>query len=269
MESDAQNRRKVGRCRLCLNQAELQDSHFIPQAAYRLVRGEGKNPHPLHLQEGKVVQTSAQSRAHLLCRLCEQRLHQNGENTFFRYCYRRPGEFRLLEALRCTVPLIETDRIAIHAVPISEAATIEQIGFMGASVFWKAAAHSWQNQGHRTSPISLGTRYQEEFRRFLLSQSPFPDAASMIVELSSEKNRLISVVGTPASSKFPTHFVHWLDICGIRFDLVVGRRMPVGLKNLSVFRAGTKCVLVAKQQESVMASDYRDLLQVLADSAER
>lgn len=267
MGSDTHTRRTSGQCRLCLTVAELQDSHFIPQAAYKLVRGAGKNPHPLHVQKDKVVQTSAQLRGHLLCHECEQRLHRNGEDAFFKYCYRGPGNFRLLDVLRQQAPLIENERTAIYAVPISEASAIEQIGFMGTSLFWKAAAHLWRDQRGMTPSISLGTQYQEELRQFLLGQCSFPNAASVIVEVSDENNRLIAVVGTPASSKFPTHYLHWLDICGIRFNLLIGPRTPSSLKGLSVFRPVTKYVLLAKKQEAAMTSDYHDLLQALADSA--
>lgn len=56
----------MGKCRLCLNDAELRDSHFIPQAAYKRVRGQGANPHPVVVHGRKVIQTAAQTRAHLL-----------------------------------------------------------------------------------------------------------------------------------------------------------------------------------------------------------
>jgi hypothetical protein len=56
----------VGECRLCRKRSELRDSHFIPQAAYKRVRGEGKNPHPLVVQTDKAFQTADQIRAHLL-----------------------------------------------------------------------------------------------------------------------------------------------------------------------------------------------------------
>ena len=68
----------------------------------------------------------------------------------------------------------------------------------------------------------------------------------MIVEVSDENNRLIAVTGTPATSKWPTHYLHWIDICGIRFNLLVGARMPRHMMELSVFRSGQKCVLIAK-----------------------
>ena len=79
----------------------------------------------------------------------------------------------------------------------------------------------------------------------------------MIVEVSDQSNRLIATVGTPISSKWPTHYLHWIDICGVRFNPFIGARMPVWLKEPCAFRPGQKRLLVAKQQERTMANDYR------------
>ena len=254
----------LGQCRLCLNEAQLQDSHFIPKAAYKLVRGEGKNPNPIVVQDGKAVQTSAQTRAHVLCYDCEQRLSKHGEHTFFRNCYQGPRKFRLLQVLRGQNPIFEDGQSVAYAIPEAENSVIEQIGHMGLSVLWKSAAHSWKDRGFTIPSISLGSPYQEQVRQFLLKVGPFPEHAAMVVEVSDENNRLIAVVGTPATSKLPTHYLHWIDLCGVRFDLFVGARMPWRIRELCVFKPGRKVVLVAKRQESAMASDYRDFLSVLA-----
>jgi hypothetical protein len=254
----------TGQCRLCLKQGPLRDSHFIPKAAYRLVRGEGGNPNPFVVRPKKAVQTSGQTRAHLLCHECEQRLCKRGEDTFFRNCYRGPGKFRLLTALRRQRPLVEDNEFARYAVPESEVVTVEQIGYMGVSLFWKSSAHSWRDEDGTVQSISLGSPHQENFRQYLLGEKEFPQHAALMVEVSDESNRLIPVFGTPISSKWPTHYLHWIDICGIRFDLIVGSRMPKQLKELSVFRPGQKCVLVAKRQEAMLAKDYHQLLTALS-----
>src|SRR5262245_59722113 len=129
----------TGQCRLCFKDGPLRDSHFIPQASYKLVRGKGRNQHPLVLQSNKALQTSDQTRAHLLCHDCEQRLCKYGEDAFFRNCYRGPGKSRLLDVLRRSRPLLEDDRFAVHAVPETENPAIEQMAYMGVSLFWKSA----------------------------------------------------------------------------------------------------------------------------------
>jgi hypothetical protein len=254
----------LDQCRLCLNQAELQDSHFIPQAAYERVRGEGKNQNPILVHDGTAVQTLAQTRAHLLCSDCEQHLSENGEHTFFLNCYRGLGRFRLLQALKEQKPLREDDRFAAYVVPESENSVIEQIGYMGLSVLWKCAAHAWKDRGSTIPSISFGSPYQEQIRQFLVKAGPFPEHAAMVVEVSDDNNRLIAVIGTPATSKLPTHYLHWIDICGITFNLFVGPRMPQPIRELCVFKTGQKCVLVAKQQEAMLARTYREHLTVLA-----
>jgi hypothetical protein len=261
--------KRVGQCRLCLNQGELQNSHFIPQAAYKLVRGDGKNPNPLVVQADKVVQTSAQTRAHLLCHACEERLSKNGENAFFRNCYRGPGKFKLLQILRSQNPMLEDEKFAVYALSETETPMIEQVGYMGVSILWKSAAHAWKDRNLAIPSISLGSPYQEQFRVFLLKTAPFPNDAALILEVSDEGNRLIAVVGTPATSKWPTHYLHWIDLCGIRFNLVVGARLPRRLKELSLLGPGRKYALLAKRQEAEMVSDYHPLLTALAQRGQR
>ena len=253
-----------GQCRLCGNEAELRDSHFIPQAAYKRVRGQGPNPHPIVIHGRKVIQTAAQTRAHVLCQDCEQLFSTNGENAFFRNCYSGPGQFRLLEILSSQPPLLEDDRFAVHSISEGETAAVEQMGYMGLSVLWKSAAHSWKDRGGTLPSISMGSPYQEQVRNFLLKIGPFPEHGAMILEVSDENNRLIAVTGTPSTSKWPTHYLHCIDICGVRFNLLLGGRMPMHFKELSVFRPGRKCVLIAKRQESMLAQTYRERLEALA-----
>src|ERR1700680_4554463 len=225
----------IGQCRLCLKEGLLQDSHFIPQAAYRLVRGEGKNPHPLVVQTDKAVQTSVQMRAHVFCRDCEQRFHERGEDTFFRYCHRDSEGFKLLATLRKTAPVLESTSAAVYVVCSTDDAIVEQIGYFGVSLFWKSSIHSW-NDGTRPVPsIPLGP-YQERFRRFLLGEEPFPTGAALVIEVSDASNRLIRAFGTPGTMKKGTNHVHWIHVCGIRFNLMVGQRIPRELHQLCAFK---------------------------------
>ena len=255
-----------GQCRLCRYQAELRDSHFIPKAAYRLVRGVGKNPHPFVNDGRKSLQTASQWRANLLCDECEQRFSKKGEDAFFRYCYHGPGKFKLLQVLREQNPMVENERWAAYVVPESENFLIGQIGYMGLSVLWKSAAHTWKNRGGGTIPsISLGSLYQEQLRQYLLDRAPFPTGCAMILEISDENNRLIPLIATPISRKYSTHHLHMIDLCGVQFNLVVGSRMPSSLKNLDVFRQGQKRVLIAKQQEGIFVKTYRDHLKIMVD----
>jgi hypothetical protein len=169
--------------------------------------------------------------------------------------------------LRAHTPLIDNDRFAAYVVSESENSLIEQIGYMGLSMFWKSAAHGWRDGDGTLPSITLGSPYQEQVRQFLLNAGPFPKHGAMVVEASDENNRLLAMIGTPATLKLPNHYLHWIDISGIRFNLLMGARLSPQMKDLCVFRHGQRCVLIAKQQERMLATDYLEHLKTLASRA--
>jgi hypothetical protein len=70
-------------CRLCHNEGvELQRSHLLSAAIYRILRDDGRapNPNPVVITPEGRVQSSKQQRAHLLCRPCEAILAREGED---------------------------------------------------------------------------------------------------------------------------------------------------------------------------------------------
>ena len=159
------------------------------------MRGEGRNPHPLVVQTDMAIQTSAQMRAHVFCRDREQRFHERGEDTFFRYSYRDSERFRLLAMLRKAAPVLESPSAAVYVVSSVDEGTIEQLGYFAVSLFWESSIHSW-NDGTRPAPsIPLGP-YQERLRQFLLDEEPFPNDAALVIEASDKSNRLIRTFGT-------------------------------------------------------------------------
>jgi len=72
---------RIGTCGLCLSEAELQDSHLLPKALFKIIsaaaRAEGAtNPHPVLVTPEIAIQTSAQVTDHFLCADCEDRLNR-------------------------------------------------------------------------------------------------------------------------------------------------------------------------------------------------
>ena len=91
-----------GKCCLCLQQSELQDSHLLPRALYRLIGMGSDRLHPdtVQLTLHSYKKSSEQARRHILCPFCEQRLNENGERWVLHNCYRGRGRFRLRAELR-------------------------------------------------------------------------------------------------------------------------------------------------------------------------
>src|ERR1700730_12243138 len=95
-------------CKLCWQTKELQDSHYLPKGAYKVNRAPAlRNPSPVVLSNDEVLQSSAQLSDYLLCRDCEQRFNENGENWVLGNIPRNYGErFPILDALNAPLPRI-------------------------------------------------------------------------------------------------------------------------------------------------------------------
>ena len=95
-----------GKCKLCLQVRDLQNSHLMPAALYKKSRTQGAaNPNPMQVTERGSIQTSRQMRNYVLCRDCEQLFSKRGEN------YAMAQVF--LDALRAsTASICDRSRVA-------------------------------------------------------------------------------------------------------------------------------------------------------------
>jgi hypothetical protein len=76
-----------GQCKLCLRQnVDLQRSHFLGKALYRLNREAGQ---PIIGTPELIAPTDRQLRAYLLCWDCEQRFGSEGEGVAMRLVQRK------------------------------------------------------------------------------------------------------------------------------------------------------------------------------------
>lgn len=157
----------LGTCALCLNEAELQESHFLSAAVYRILRCDPSrgNPNPWEVTTKGSRQTSRQVKVRLLCWHCEQRLSTNGEHWVFTNGLRRDGSFRLMKALAGHTPVAENPNTKIYrAIEIPEI-NITALTYFALSMFWKGSIHPWNSDG--SCPVSLGM-YKEPVRQYLL-----------------------------------------------------------------------------------------------------
>jgi hypothetical protein len=87
----------IGTCKLCLRDGvELQRSHLLSAAVYRILRDDGvaPNPNPVLITPEGRVQSNQQQWAHLLCRSCEALLSRVGEDWVFRHGMKQDGVSR-------------------------------------------------------------------------------------------------------------------------------------------------------------------------------
>ena len=168
-------------CPMRLQSGSIQKSHLLPKALYKTVRGDGPNPHPLHIAPGNWHQSSFQDWAHLLCFDCAQRLHRGGEEWTLRHLLKKDGTFRLRDKIVAKSQCLTSDSFTAYQVDIDAGVDFDQLAYFTDSVIWKGGAHPWRGYGNQ---ITLGSRYFEEFRRYLVNEGAFPENASFHIDIT-------------------------------------------------------------------------------------
>ena len=215
---------RIGSCALCKNTAELQESHLIAAGFYRLMREKvSDNPNPIVMSGGRSRATSDQVKRGLLCRACEQRFNDNGENYVIANCAQPDGNFRLRDTLVQTSAVIQDEGFAVYDLCHLPGAA-DQLLYFGASVFWRASVERWKDRDRDLTLISLGP-YEEELRRYLLGEAQFPQKAALILHISKEAEMTTAFPCTNRDSRF---FRHKFYVPGLLFIMYVGNQIPGG-----------------------------------------
>lgn len=175
-----------GICALCQNDAELQDSHLIPKAAYKaLCEPDHVIRNPVLVTAEVTLQTSEQVHDHLLCRDCELRFEQNGEDWVLKNGPQRNGRFPLREALMRSLTMTSIPAGAIYKELHDSAFDLERLIYFAGSVFWRASVHHWNSAGDLMRRAPLPTAVEEQLRRFLLHIDGFPKDTSLFLSVSA------------------------------------------------------------------------------------
>jgi len=229
---------RLGRCGLCLQQKELQNSHLLPAALYRQFRDPSawSNPNPVLVTNLRAFTSSQQLSSPFLCADCESRFSVNGENYVVIQCANRDGSFNLRELLQSASPLLEdkTNQIAIYDVHRLLGTKVDQYLYFSTSVFWRASAHRWKIGGERIGQISLGEQYQEQFRLYLLGQAAFPENARIYVHVSSETHIPLTVTTVPTTFRMGRAHRHKFCIPGVLFILFLGSEVSKTFDDLAL-----------------------------------
>jgi len=207
-----------GNCRLCLQQSELQSSHLLPRALYRMI-GMGSDrlhPNTVQLTSQSRKKSSEQARRHILCSRCEQCFNENGERWVLRNCYRGRGRFRLRAELRKRTPLSGAE-IEAYAASKDEAA---RLGYFCLSAIWRASLCDWFCRGEWYDQIDLGP-YRDEIRKCLNGEVTFPNRVGVMVILSALEQPVLAM-SLPSSYRNGSCHCHRFHIPGMTFVASVG-----------------------------------------------
>ena len=136
--------------------------------------------------------------------------------------------FPLLELLsesKPTYPAMTPDTVA-YAPRDSETINRDKLAYFAASVFWRASVHTWKREDGSRVRIQLGSVYEEEFRRFILGDGPFPSRAALTVFACRDRNSQETFF-VPTTARRREYYSHCFVCRGIFFALDVGDRKSV------------------------------------------
>lgn len=253
-----------GTCALCLRTRELRDSHFMPKALYRLIRASNhRNPHPVRATMRGRKQTAFQARTYLLCAECETRFDQNGEDYVMKQCYRGREKFRLHEEVQKLTEVADsTSDFTLYAASQAPKIDIEKLTYFATSVFWRASVRSWIIEGEEYEGISLGRKYAEEIRQYLLGVAPFPENATFGILLSKLRFPALSFL-FPVTVRVDEGWCHRLHIPGITFLLTIGRHSAES-KSLCFLRSPAHPIAISTDGDARVQKDVLKLLGKVA-----
>jgi len=216
-------------CGLCLKEKELRESHLIPKSIYKAIRNSFPD------EEGGILigrtidkhikYTDYQIKNHFLCNECEGILSKYGEVIVSPECHHGKNKFRLLDKLNSETPRHDFEDQIWYIPDDKSAINTKAYLHFGASVFWRASAGNWKD-GIGKYKNALGSRYQEELRKFILGETSFPKNMYLGIYVDSDID-IVPFVSFPEVSKKDGYHHHIFYIPGIKFSLIVGNKTKV------------------------------------------
>lgn len=242
-------------CKLCLKARELQQSHLIPAAVFKSLRSDGEDATSITAK--KIVQTSRQFQAHLLCGDCEDCLNKGGETYVLRLMARQipESEFPLYDLLIDEM-ICDTDgdcRVYdTRAVPGIDTGKLAHFAL---GMLWKTTACDWVGVDGYIRRLSLGP-YEEPIRRFLLGEAPFPKHCFVNVFVWPDKSSVIYGTYIPRRHPKPKSHVYTYYLPGITFAIHVGKGVERTQRELCCYSNERKPIAasfyIAEQNASLL-----------------
>jgi hypothetical protein len=246
-----------GTCRLCLQEAELQESHFFPGAAYKFCRDNENSKNPIILTDGVAAESSLQMTSFLLCAACERRFNVNGER-WVHFNLATSDGFPIQAVIARTSPIVSGPELAAYEGARIEEIDTEKLVYFGLSIFCRAAVHRWRlsQTDKPTAKIPLGP-FEEPIRRFLLGEQGFPEHTVMMVTIWPYADPPAPLgFHTPVSQNKGKFHIHQFYIHGLEFKLAAGKLMPENMKRICTYNSPGKLIFASTKAAKQTVDAY-------------
>lgn len=249
-----------GRCKLCLLDADLQNSHFLPAGIYRILRDDGlTSPHPWVFTKRATFQSSKQMKAWLLCRDCEQRLSRNGEDWVLRNCLKKDGSFPTASMLASKIPDASSPESTtkVYFIANIPEINVSALSYFAASIYWRGSIHPWNDDG--TFPVPLGP-FEEPFRKYLMGVEDFPTDCALLL-IVREGKKLDRATTMPVGQRMGNVHVYNFPMPGFAFSLTVGKNLPDVYRRNCFVRAKGNPLIVSDRVEEWLEKTAQKIRQ--------
>lgn len=245
-----------GTCKLCLSEAELQDSHLLPKAAYRIIQESDGDP-PVITKPTVSMHTNEQMRDYVLCRDCEQRFSRNGEQWVMEHCFRNEAGFKLKELLDSSTPLME-NKLTVYSAAAVPKIDMDRLTYFAASVLWRASIHDWKSGKDKVRRLYLG-KYTEELRHYLLGETTFPKNVVIWLSVIPEQ-KLWCAATPPYGDRMNECWEYRFPFLGIFFTIFLGARIDPVIRHMCSFRSVEQFVFSGEPATEMVIRDYGGLI---------
>jgi hypothetical protein len=232
---------KHGTCKLCLKEADLQDSHYLGHALYRLSRADGQNP--ILLSPNLITQDQKQITDYLLCWDCEQRFSRMGEEYTMRLVDRGDAGFKMMDLVRANPWNRWTAGEYTMYSGASMGIDTDKLAYYALSVIWRGT-HVWPTFKNRaTGGLELGD-HEERIRRYLVGTDPYPPDVIVKVSASCGSDSQDAIDFPRPNPEQTDAAAFTFTTRGIWFDVVVGDPLPAYMYDHCCVRSPAKPIFV-------------------------
>jgi len=212
---------KRGTCELCQKEADLQKSHFLNKALYKLSSDDGEMP--ILMSPDLVIQGQKQIQDRVLCWSCEQQFNRMGEDYLMRMVNRKNG-FKMMELIRAN-PMRRTEGEYTVYCAADMGIDTAALAYFALSVIWRGA-HIWPTlDGRATGGLPLG-HHKERLRRYLLGTGSHPPGVAVKISVACDEASQNAVMFPRINPYQQDAEAFTFMARGLWFDVIVGDDLP-------------------------------------------
>ena len=178
------------------------------------------------------------------------------------YCNRPGGGFRLKELIESTPPFVGSNTKIYSAARIPEI-EVHQLVYFVASIMWRGSVHVWRSGKEKMETPSLGRKYEEILRRYLLGETDFPKHLAVWLSLIPALE-LCSGVTPPYGAKFTELGQFWeykFRFLGIILMFFVGKEILPPIHPACLYQSPEKFVFVSNGTNEMILRDVARLME--------